>query len=343
MTTRLRLVYFSLFCSLFVLYSCNSTRHLQGDFRTPPPPDYTNTDHWASLPSKADNADLVPVATLSNRQAEAAVDVFFVHPTSYTKGDFWNADVNDKKVNKKTDVGAIKYQLSVFNGSCRIFAPRYRQAAYAAFFADPTKDPNVDKAFELAYTDVKTAFDYYMQHYNKGRPIIIASHSQGTVHATKLVEQYFDNPLKRNQLVAAYLVGMPIREQELTVIKPCEYAHETACYVTWNTFANKKNIPDFWKGAVTTNPLNWTLDGTYAPHSENKGALLPGFNKLSPGIADAQAKEGILCISKKKLPGKILFLTKKNFHIGDYNLFWMNIRENIAQRVEAYFAKFIKE
>ena len=27
----------------------------------------------------------------------------------------------------------------------------------------------------------------------------------------------------------------------------------------------------------------------------------------------------------------------KNYHIGDYNLFYMNIRENVKQRVQAYF------
>jgi hypothetical protein len=28
-----------------------------------------------------------------------------------------------------------------------------------------------------------------------------------------------------------------------------------------------------------------------------------------------------------------------NFHIADYNLFWMDIRENVKQRVTAYMKK----
>ena len=27
----------------------------------------------------------------------------------------------------------------------------------------------------------------------------------------------------------------------------------------------------------------------------------------------------------------------KNLHIYDYNLFWMNIRQNIKQRIDAYY------
>ena len=33
----------------------------------------------------------------------------------------------------------------------------------------------------------KAAFQYYLEHYNNGRPFIIASHSQGTYHAKRLI------------------------------------------------------------------------------------------------------------------------------------------------------------
>jgi hypothetical protein len=50
---------------------------------------------------------------------------------------------------------------------------RYRQAHLHNFF---TKDKEkADKAFDLAYKDLKTAFEFYLQHWNNGRPIIIAS------------------------------------------------------------------------------------------------------------------------------------------------------------------------
>jgi alpha-beta hydrolase superfamily lysophospholipase len=69
----------------------------------------------------------------------------------------------------------------------------------------PTARPPVD----LAYADVKAAFQYYLAHYNEGRPIIIAGHSQGTAHATRLLHEFFEHdPKLRRQLVAAYLIGI---------------------------------------------------------------------------------------------------------------------------------------
>ena len=108
----------------------------------------------------------------------------------------WNADIDDVALNKKTDNTTILYQASVFNEDCRVFAPRYRQANFNAFFTN--NKVVTDKAFELAYEDIKTAFEYYLEHYNQGRPIIIASHSQGTLHAGRLLKEYFEGkPLQK--------------------------------------------------------------------------------------------------------------------------------------------------
>ena len=64
------------------------------------------------------------------------------------------------------------------------------------------------QALDFAYQDVKAAFEYYLKHYNNGRPIIIASHSQGTWHAESLLHDYFENDSTlRKRLVAAYLIG----------------------------------------------------------------------------------------------------------------------------------------
>ncbi len=88
----------------------------------------------------------------------------------------------------------------MFNGSCRVFAPRYRQAHLKAFFMR-SSNKSVE-AFDTAYSDLKSAFEFYLLHYNKGRPIIIASHSQGTLHAIRLMKDFFANkPLKNNWFV----------------------------------------------------------------------------------------------------------------------------------------------
>ena len=81
----------------------------------------------------------------------------------------WNASIEDRKLNDKTDGSTILYQASIFNGAGKVYAPRYRQAHLHAYFTNKRKG-EAQKAFELAYADVKAAFEYYLQHYNQGRP-----------------------------------------------------------------------------------------------------------------------------------------------------------------------------
>ncbi|MGB0931940.1 MAG: DUF3089 domain-containing protein [Chitinophagales bacterium] len=320
-------------CMIFLLLSCSSAKNIQ--FTTEvKAPDYSNSDDWASLPSKKDPADLVPVNTLKNEQETAKVDVFFVHPTTLTKGDEWNAAIDNQELNDKTDDSTIKLQASAFNGSGRIYAPRYRQANLKVFYKESGTKP-AKQALELAYEDVKTAFQYYLDNYNDNRPIIIASHSQGTLHATKLVKEFFDNPEWKDRLVAAYLVGYAVRPNDFEHIEPCKMAAQTNCYVSWNTKGWNFKMTPFYKGGTTTNPINWTLDGTYASREENKGGVLTGFDEIKEGINDAQAKDGVIWIHKPKIPFAFLYFSK-NFHVGDYNLFWMNVRENVAERVVNY-------
>ena len=161
-------------------------------------PDFSNLNYWAASPFKMDPSDNVP-ADLKNEIKDTIADVFFIHPTTYTDAKMpmgWNAQIDDEELNKKTDNSAILYQASVFNKYCRVFAPRYRQANLRAFYTDDKKMANA--ALELAYEDVKNAFEYYLKNYNNGRPIIIASHSQGTFHAGKLLKDFFENKLLKN-------------------------------------------------------------------------------------------------------------------------------------------------
>ena len=98
-------------------------------------PDYSSPDYWAASPFKQDPSDEVP-DDLQPSSKDSLADVFFIYPTSYTdlkKPDGWNADIDDAKINEKTDKKSILYQASVFNKYCRVFAPRYRQANLYAF------------------------------------------------------------------------------------------------------------------------------------------------------------------------------------------------------------------
>ncbi|GAA4368140.1 DUF3089 domain-containing protein [Hymenobacter saemangeumensis] len=332
------------------LASCINLLKPGRDFATykpSPAPNYAMADSWAALPERRDYADLVPrKSTLRDQQATAEADVFFLHRTTFINRKSWNA-----KFSHRIDRSSIRHQATVFNAAGRIYAPRYRQATLYAFFDRET--PNGKQAIALAYEDVKAAFQYYLKHYNQGRPIILAGHSQGTVHAKRLLHEFFENdPKLRRQLVAAYLVGFPVKVKEYTTIRPCADSLETGCFLSWNSVSRGHEYPEdagvtspliVAKSAVT-NPLTWTTDSLRAPASLNRGGVGWPFRKINPQVTDAQEHNGLLWVTppgkpayvRYILPGKPEF--RHSFHLADYGLFYMNVRLNAKARVQAWLS-----
>jgi len=300
--------------------------------------DYKNSYYWASLPFKNDPADLVP-AGLDNDHIAEQTDVFFIHPTSYF-GDkhhrAWNADLNDAKVNKVTDEGSMKYQASIFNNYARVFAPRYRQAHYYSFF---TKDKvSAQKAYDLAYEDVYQAFLHYYDHWNEGRPIIIAGHSQGALLAIRLLKEVFDNKEMRNKLVVAYIIGYPVPVGTFEYLKVCKEEHETSCICSWRTY-KKSTVPKWLiveKPVMITNPLSWRTDSILVDKSKNRGMVIDFDKGVSRPAVSAQIHKNILWSSKPKFRGSFLWWSR-NYHKGDFNLYYVNIRENARTRIRSHY------
>lgn len=304
-------------------------------------PNYASLNYWASHPWKTDPADNIP-APIDQTIKDSLADVFFIHPTTYTEPGMpagWNAHIDDETLNKKTDEGAILYQASVFNEHCRIFAPRYRQANLKAFFTTDTE--SAGKAFDVAYEDVKSAFVYYLQNYHNGKPIIIASHSQGTLHAGRLLKEFFENKPLAKKLVCAYIIGLPVFTDYFKQLKPCTDSSATGCIISWRTF-KEGYIPGFVmkekEKAIVTNPLTWKIDETFAPGSLNSGGILRDFNKVIPGLVHAQVHGNVLWVNKPRFFGSV-FLTMNNYHIADYNLFYTNIRRNVKTRIQSYMMR----
>jgi hypothetical protein len=298
-------------------------------------PDYNNLNYWAAHPWKKDPSDSIP-KPLQDESKDSLADVFFIHPTTYTKNrKGWNADINDAAINAKTDYTSILYQASAFNQHCRIFAPRYRQAHLSAFFVTNEESR---AAFDTAYSDIKRAFQFYLAHYNNDRPIIIAGHSQGAMMAERLITELFDGKPLQEKLIAAYIIGWPIPQNSFAKIPVCKDSLQTNCFCGWRTF-KKDYLPAYVKveptASYVTNPLSWTTNTDYISAKENKGSVLRDFNTIIPRTTDAQIHDGVLWANKPKFPGAF-FYRSKNYHIGDMNLFYMNLRQNIEQRTFSY-------
>ena len=334
-----------LFICAIYLSSCSTQKYISSvsyDFKSESGiPDYSNLNYWAANPDKYNPSENVP-SPLKREGKDTLADVFFIYPTSYTDTKMpmgWNADIDDKEINKKTDGKSILYQASAFNKYCRVFAPRYRQANLEAFY---TKDKQRGQAaLDSAYSDVKAAFIYYLENYNHGRPIIVASHSQGTWHAGRLLKEFFEGKPLQKQLACAYIIGLPVFTNYFSQLKPCTDSNATGCFISWRTFKEGYIAPYISREklkAYVTNPLSWTMDTMLVAGQLNKGGMLRNFNKIIPGLVHAQIHGNILWVNKPKFFGSI-FLRIKNYHIADYNLFYENIRENVGTRIHAFLQK----
>lgn len=300
-------------------------------------PDYSDLQYWAAHPWKQDPADKVPGDLKNDYKPDTLADVFFIHPTTQTDyaDTTYNAAIDNAEINIKTDNSTILYQASVFNESCRVFAPRYRQAHIRCFFMQKEE---AEKYFDIAYDDIKSAFEYYLSHYNNGRPIIIASHSQGTLHAGRLLKEFFEGKPLQDKLVCAYIIGMPVPSDYFSTLQPCMDSLATGCFVGWRIFKSgytPEPVKEEKFKSIVVNPLTWTTSEEQAPASLNKGGVLKNFDKIVPEVVDAKIHGNILWTSKPDVFGKIL-LTNPNYHIGDINLFYMNIRENVKTRIHQY-------
>jgi len=307
--------------------------------QTHAPPDYSDLKYWAASPHKADASDLVP-AFLKDEKREMLADVFFIYPTIYDNDAdtaSWNAWLNDEKVNTETDNTTILLQASVFNGSCRIFSPRYRQANMEVFYKMGTS--RATEAFDLAYNDVKTAFQYYLKNENNGRPIVIAGHSQGALHAIRLLQEFFDGTPLQKQLVCAYIPGYRIKNGDFKNIPAGEKPYQTGCFLGWRSYLKgempKKVEPE--KGnSICVNPLTWNTSSEWASTALHKGIML-GFESIVPNTLSAGIEPASKILWVEVSPQLQQMLeNKKDLHIYDFNLFWMNIRENVKHRIDAW-------
>ena len=84
-----------------------------------------------------------------------------------------------------------------------------------------------------------------------------------------------------------------------------------------------------------SNPLSWNSSVDYIDAGFNDGSILRDFNILVRNTAGAMVSNKVLWTNKPRFPGSFFFRTK-NYHIADINLYYMNIRKNVEQRILAY-------
>jgi CubicO group peptidase (beta-lactamase class C family) len=306
--------------------SFDETRH-------PTVPDYALASNWAAHPDHYDVTDLDPPG--QSRPEEPAADGFYIYPTTF-RGMQWNAAVEDHAANEDVDA-VVMSQATVLADCCRIFAPRYRQAASASV-GDRTGSGM--QAFGLAYEDVRIAFDRFVVDSGE-RPIVLLGHSQGAFHLQRLLTEVIAGTALTERLVAAYAVGIPapaaLFEGPWRGLIPCTTPTSTGCVAAWSTYGPDAELVAFEQRIAARFPQYTRPDG-----GKNLGALpLPAVGGYlgSPieNLLGAACNAGMLRTSR--VPPDLftaLVLPVENYHFYDIVLFHSNLRRDAARRVAAW-------
>jgi hypothetical protein len=119
---------------------------------------------------------------------------------------------------------------------------------------------------------------------------------------------------------------------------------QTGCLCGWRTF-RKGFKPPYVEAenefSLVTNPITWKITPDYAPKKLNKGSVLYNFNKVYRRTTDAQINEGVIWVTRPKFPWSFLY-SARNYHVGDINLYYLNIRGNVEQRINYFLQQSLK-
>ena len=292
--------------------------------------DYSDMDNWAYYESE-DGGE---------------ADIFFISPTScHSDGDEIIAAIGEES--NSANLGSINMEKGIYDVG-RFFAPYYDQLTLEAYTVD--ENERLD-ALEECYTDVKAAFDYYMENENNGRPIIIAGFSQGAEHGLRLVGEYSSKEDFREQLVAAYLIGWRVTDEDIENYENISLAkgeNDTGVIIAFDCEAeNVKDtivVPD-GESTYSINPLNWKTDETPALKSENMGACFTDYDgnitDEIPQLCGARidSERGTIKVDDiipEEYPAALDIFPEGSYHIYDYQFFYRNLQENVKTRLDKY-------
>ena len=352
------------------------------------PIDYADASNWAYWADVVNPVELPAQGSndAADRAAAKPADLFIVCPTvsagsedgaagsagdgnaasdsasldgaaSSTSGEdaYLNGGLNMSLANgddRESFVGALNMELGIYSDQCEVFAPYYRQATLAAYALEGEA---LEEATELAYQDVRAAFEHYLQE-NPDGPIVLAGFSQGSDMIIRLIKDYFGDEELRGRLVAAYAIGWRLTQQECDEypwLQAAQGEGDTGVVIAFNSEAEGMTDSLMVPAGTTTlaiNPLSWTTTSEPASSELNLGACFTNYDgqvtEEIPQLCGAyiDPERGTLkitgdAVTPETYPAGLDIFEDGIYHLYDYQFFYRNLQENVGVRLEAYLAE----
>ena len=278
--------------------------------------------------------------------ADKPADVFLIAPTVDMGADGRMNMILTDETNRERFVGALNMERGIYEDTLTLYAPFYRQATMPA---EMLPYDEAEAYLAVAYADVREAFLHYLAHAPADRPLVLAGFSQGSDMALRLLKEFFAESPLRERLIAAYLIGWRVTDDDLNAFPhliPARGADDTGVIVSFNTEAvgvmGSIIVPEGVK-TYGINPLSWSTDSAPADRSLNLGACFTDYDGniksevsaltgayLDPARGTLKATD----VSPADYANK--YFPDGVYHLFDYQFFYRNLQANVALRTQTY-------
>ena len=288
----------------------------------PPVPAYSDSTQWY----------------VTNRCSD--VDIFYIISTEIgdyvTDGTTWHyANTYNDSVRQPL-LGEMHGVDLLVSGDLNFYSPYYRQCSLQSS-ADSSL---MSRRMLVPLDDVRSAFHYYLQNLNCGRPFIIAGFSQGAMIALQLLKEM--DTATAGRLVAAFIIGATISKEDLdscSAIKPAQDATDTGVTICYNSVRDRSCAIDLMSSsAVAINPVNWKTDTTAATLVTEPSPLNPAGQTKDTLTVRLDVASGLLLVDGFAATDYVLPLIGKEgcYHSREIWLYRDYLRQNMATRAAAY-------
>ena len=276
--------------------------------RVPAAPDYASPEAWYAVDRGAD------------------VDLFYISSTETFDDTVGRKVYHFAQAADSVACPGMRAEMEgvdrILSGGLNFYSPYYRQMTMETYLDTAL----IDSRFPVAMGDVRAAFKHYVDNLSDGRPFVLAGFSQGGEVLVELLKELPDS--LQDRLVAAYVLGWKITPEDLAAssIRPAQGADDTGVTICYNSVDAPEHAGFVSSGnAVAINPVNWCTDATPAVLFDSLTVTLDPETKLL--LVDGFEGTG--------------YAWKPYFEDGCYHTFeirWYgeSLRENIAERCEAY-------
>ena len=222
---------------------------------------------------------------------------------------------------------------SFYSGKLNYYSPYYRQVSMQSWATENMALVRLP----LAISDVLRSWEYYLKHFNQGRPFILAGFSQGA-HALMAIMRRMPDSIA-SRMVAAYVIGYKVTAEDTLAshhLRPAKGATDTGVTICFNSVKSlEAEIPVVSGGNLfCINPINWRTDTVSAPfvfYSRKQNDTLSA--RLDP-------ESRLLLIDgyNNDRPMPVIGRSGNSHHL-ELKFFYPYIRQNMADRVAAYLEK----